>query len=140
MYSKTSNRTGANFSLKISALYAGFFIVASVGLFFTTYYLIEKSVRQDERELINAQAQEYRAWFIEGGLTALRSRFLETSGRSKELYFIRVIGPDNKALRSEEVLAGPVSALRYLRLLINSLRDLEKTGNVQLPGKIEKTA
>ena len=31
MYSKTSNRAGANFSFKISALYAGFFIVASVG-------------------------------------------------------------------------------------------------------------
>lgn len=47
-------------------------------------------------------------------------------------------GPDNRALRSEEVLAGPVSALRYLRLIINSLRDLEKTGTVQLPGKIEQ--
>lgn len=98
MYSKTSNRAGANFSLKISALYAGFFIVAAVGLFLTTYYLIERSVRKDERELINTQAQEYRAWFLEGGLPALRSRFLETSVRSKELYFIRVIGPDNKAL------------------------------------------
>jgi len=132
MSSKTSNRTGAGFSLKISALYAGFFIVASVGLFFTTYYLIERSVRQDERELINAQAQEYRAWFMEGGLAALRSRFLETSRRSKELYFIRVIGPDNKALFVSIPQTDEAFQMEELQTLgpveLNSLLSLQTAG------------
>ena len=132
MYSKTSNRTGANFSLKISALYAGFFIVASVGLFLTTYYLIEKSVREDERELINAQAQEYRAWFLEGGLPALKSRFLETSGRSKELYFIRVIGTDNKAVFISIPQTDEAFQIQELQALgpvqLNSLLSLQTKG------------
>lgn len=132
MSSKTSNRTGARFSLKISALYAGFFIVASVGLFFTTYYLIERSVRADEREVINAQAQEYRAWFMEGGLAALRSRFLETSRRSKELYFIRVIGPDNKALFVSIPQTDEAFQMEELQSLgpveLNSLLSLQTQG------------
>lgn len=132
MSSKAIDHTGASFSLKISAVYAAFFILASVGLLFTTYYLIERSVRADERELINAQAQEYRAWFLEGGLPALRSRFLETSRRSKELYFIRVIGPDDKALfisipETDEAL--PMEELQTLDPVeLNSLLSLRTDG------------
>jgi len=132
MYSKTSNRAVANFSLRISALYAAFFITASVGLFLTTYYWVEKSIRADERALINAQAQEYRAWFLEGGLTALRSRFLETSGRSKELYFIRVIGPDGKALFVSIPQTDAALQMEELQTLgpveLNSLLSLQSKG------------
>lgn len=38
--------------------------------------------------------------------------------------------------RAEEVSAGPMSMLRYLRLLINSMWDIENFGVPQLPGEI----
>ncbi|MCY2994614.1 MAG: aldehyde dehydrogenase [Planctomycetota bacterium] len=37
--------------------------------------------------------------------------------------------------RAEEVFAGPVAALRHLRLLVHSLRGIEATGMPRLPGK-----
>lgn len=98
MSSSTSNRAGATFSLKISLLYAAFFVLASIGLFVTAYYLIATSVRSGERELIRAQIQEYRAWYTEGGLAALKSRFVAATRAGDTLFFIRVVGPENKAL------------------------------------------
>lgn len=148
MSSRSTNRTGASFSVKISALYAAFFILASVGLLVTTYYLIERSVREDERELINSQAQEYRAWYLKGGLPALRSRFLETSRRSKELYFIRVVGPDNKALfvsipetdeafRMEELRnLGPVELNSLLSLRTDGGRSRWTVAAIALPDNL----
>lgn len=47
--------------------------------------------------------------------------------------------PEDKALRAEEISAGPASTLRYLRLLINSLRDIAAHGAPQLPGKITQS-
>jgi signal transduction histidine kinase len=147
MYSKASNHTGASFSLKISALYAAFFILASVSLLATTYYLIERSVREDERQLVNTQAEEYRAWFVKGGLPALRARFLETSRRSKELFFIRVIGPNNKTLfisiphtdeafQMEELQSLPVELNSFLSLRTKSGRSRWTVAAIRLPNNL----
>ncbi len=43
--------------------------------------------------------------------------------------------PSDSPQRAEEVLAGPVATLRYLRLLVHSLRAIETTGAPTLPGK-----
>jgi acyl-CoA reductase-like NAD-dependent aldehyde dehydrogenase len=42
-------------------------------------------------------------------------------------------------LEGEEMAAGPLATVRYLTLLIRSLRDIERTGEVKLPGKIDTT-
>ncbi len=42
------------------------------------------------------------------------------------------------AARSEEVLAGPASTARYLRLLIQSLTAIEQHGRPSIPGKIKQ--
>ena len=42
--------------------------------------------------------------------------------------------PAGSPHRAEEVFAGPVAALRYLRLLAQSLRDIESIGKPRLPG------
>jgi hypothetical protein len=39
--------------------------------------------------------------------------------------------------RAEELLGGPISTLRFLRLTIASLQDIKDTGKPQLPGKIQ---
>ena len=43
--------------------------------------------------------------------------------------------PPGSPARAEEVFAGPVAALRHLRLLVHTLRGIETTGTPQLPGK-----
>jgi acyl-CoA reductase-like NAD-dependent aldehyde dehydrogenase len=44
--------------------------------------------------------------------------------------------PPGSPQRAEEVFVGPVAALRYLRLLVHSLRGIETTGMPRLPGKV----
>lgn len=41
---------------------------------------------------------------------------------------------DSPAGRAEELLTGPISSLRYLRLIIRTLQDLKSKGQPQLPG------
>ena len=43
--------------------------------------------------------------------------------------------PADSPQRAEDILTGPVATLRYLRLLLCSLRHIEKNGRPQLPGR-----
>jgi signal transduction histidine kinase len=95
---RTNKRIGLTFSLKLSILYALFFIVSSMALFLVAYYLITVLVEQREREVIQARIQEYRAWYEEGGLPAIKARFDEQSHGSTDVFFTRIIGPLNQIL------------------------------------------
>ncbi len=46
------------------------------------------------------------------------------------------IAPDS-ATAGEDVATGPLATVRYLRLLIRSLRDINEHGRPQLPGEVE---
>jgi len=59
MSSKTSDKIGLTFSVKLSVLYALFFVISSIGLFLVTYYLIHDLVEQREREIISSRIDEY---------------------------------------------------------------------------------
>lgn len=84
--------------MKLSILYALFFIVSSMALFLVAYYLITVLVEQREREVIQTRIQEYRAWYEEGGLPAIKARFDEQSHGSADVFFTRIIGPLNQIL------------------------------------------
>jgi hypothetical protein len=45
---------------------------------------------------------------------------------------------DDQAVAAEEILSGPTTLMRYLRLLSGILRDVEKFGQPQLPGPVRK--
>ena len=98
MSSKTSNKAGLSFSLKLSILYALFFVIGSIGLFVFAYYLIGGLVEQREREIIRDRIQEYQAWYEEGGLHALKARFYEQSDNTRDIFFVRIVGPFNQVL------------------------------------------
>ena len=98
MFSKIKNRTGISFSLKQTALYALFFIISSTGLFIIAYFLIDNIIEQRERDIINIRLREYRAWYNEGGLFALKARFDEQSEYTRDIYFIRVLGRYDNAM------------------------------------------
>ena len=95
---RTNKRIGLTFSLKLSILYALFFVVSSMALFLVAYYLITVLVEQREREVIQARIQEYRAWYEEGGLPAIKARFDDQSHGSTDVFFTRIIGPLNQIL------------------------------------------
>lgn len=96
--SSKSSKVGLTFSLKLSVLYALFFVVSSGGLFVVAYYVIDNLIEQREREIIRDRIQEYRAWYEEGGLRALKSRFDQQSGTARDIFFVRIVGPLNQVL------------------------------------------
>ena len=97
MSSKTS-KVGLSFSLKLSSLYALFFVVAASGLFILAYYLINNLIEQRERDIVRDRINEYRAWYAEGGLRALKTRFHQQSGTAREIFFVRIVGPLGEVL------------------------------------------
>ncbi len=98
MSSKTHKGIGLTFSLQLSILYAVFFIVSSLALFLVAYYIVGRWVEEKEREVIRDRIQEYTAWYYEGGLEAVRTRFAVQSRGSGDIFFIRIIGPHDQVL------------------------------------------
>lgn len=98
MSSKSSSKVGLTFSLKLSLLYALFFVIASGGLFLVAYYVIDNLAEQREKEIVRDRIQEYRAWFEEGGIRALKARFDEQANPQGDIFFVRIVGPLNQVL------------------------------------------
>ncbi|MFO7601919.1 MAG: ATP-binding protein [Candidatus Desulfacyla sp.] len=96
--SSRNSKVGLTFALKLSVLYALFFVVSSGGLFVVAYYLIDNLIGRQEREIVRDRIQEYRAWYGEGGLRALKARFDQQSGTAKDIFFVRIVGPLNQVL------------------------------------------
>ena len=98
MFLRKKDRAGITFSLKLSLLYALFFVISSTGLFIIAYYLIDNLIDQRAREIIHNRIEEYRAWYQEGGLRALKVRFDEQSDKTRDIFFVRIIGPRNQVM------------------------------------------
>lgn len=91
--SPDTSRLGLSFSLKLSFIYALFFVLGALGLLAGTYLIVDGWVAAKEREVLSARIQEYRAWYAEGGLAALKARFEQASAGSRDISFLRVVGP-----------------------------------------------
>ena len=98
MSSKSSSKVGLTFSLKLSVLYALFFVIASGGLFLVAYYLVGNLVEQREREIVKDRILEYRAWYEEGGIRALKARFDEQANPAGDIFFVRLVSSLNQVL------------------------------------------
>jgi len=98
MSSKSSSKVGLTFSLKLSVLYALFFVIASGGLFLVAYYLIDNLAEQREKEIVQNRILEYRAWYEEGGIRALKARFDDQANPAGDIFFVRIVGPLNQVL------------------------------------------
>jgi heavy metal sensor kinase len=91
-------RDGQGFSLRLNAWFAAVLIALSIALFLASYSLLYRAVKEKAREGVRAQLEVYRAWYAEGGLSALNTRFAEQQDTEKESFFVRVVGPDGAAL------------------------------------------
>ena len=136
MSSKKSSKAGLTFSLKLSVLYALFFVISSGGLFVVAYYLIDNLVEQREQEIVRDRIQEYRAWYEEGGLRALKARFDEQTGTARDIFFVRIVGPLNQVF----FVSIPKG---FKGLDQNKLRSIPRTGKnlwLSIKGQAEKDA
>jgi signal transduction histidine kinase len=91
-------RAGWSFAARLNAWFATVVILLSVALFLITYLRLYRAVQERDREVVGAQLEIYRAWYAEGGLPALRTRFLQQEGSGKETFFVRVLGGQGAAL------------------------------------------
>ena len=91
-------REGQSFALRLNAWFAAVIIALSIALFLAAYSLLYRAIEQKEREGVRAQLEVYRAWYAEGGLSALNTRFSEQQDAEKESFFVRVVGLDGTAL------------------------------------------
>src|SRR5262245_18822830 len=127
----------------------------------------EVSRKRDRSSSEQASLSEYSKCGIEGTsselhlslseLYANQSRWLFTSVRDKTSLLERCIEPlagaardwvntaceikhipSDSACRSEEILAGPVVAMRYLRLMLRNLRSIERSGTLSFPGRLNR--
>ncbi|MEW5734903.1 MAG: ATP-binding protein [Thermodesulfobacteriota bacterium] len=89
---------GLTFSLKLSLLYAAFFVAASLGFFISAYYVVDSVLERNERDVVAARIQEFAAWYEEGGVQALRRRFYQRQEATRDIYFVRLTGIKNQVL------------------------------------------
>jgi signal transduction histidine kinase len=91
-------RDAKSFSLRLNAWFAAVIIALSIALFLAAYSLLYRVIEEKERDGVRAQLEVYRAWYAEGGLGALNTRFADQQDAEKESFFVRVIGLDGTAL------------------------------------------
>lgn len=86
------------FARRLNLWYAAFFILGSSLLFLLAYLILTRTIEDQEREVIRARLDEYRAWYGTGGLNLLSQRFHAARRGDPQAFFVRVIGPGGNAL------------------------------------------
>ncbi|HMC77446.1 MAG TPA: HAMP domain-containing sensor histidine kinase [Vicinamibacterales bacterium] len=85
--------------LRLSAWYAGVFIISTLALVVITYALVSSSLAQRDHDIIRATWREYATRYDLGGLAAIqRAVQIEERTGSEEQLYVRVIGRGADAL------------------------------------------
>ena len=83
---------------RLNLWFSAVVVLLALALFLIAYFLLYRAVQRSDREVVRAQAEIYRAWYAEGGLPALTSRFFEQESGGRETFFLRVLSPQRAAL------------------------------------------
>jgi signal transduction histidine kinase len=92
---KNERRT---FGFRMHVWFALVLIGLTAALFVAAYWLLFRAVQERDREVVRAQFDVYRTWYQEGGLPALMQQFSEVNYSGRELFFVRVVGPQRTGL------------------------------------------
>jgi signal transduction histidine kinase len=79
------------FSLRLNLWYTAFFIAGAFLLFSLAYILLVRELRESDREIVRANLDACRAWYLQGGVVALQQHFQNESGWEKESTFLEVM-------------------------------------------------
>jgi len=84
------------FSLRLNLWYTAFFIVGAFLLFSLAYVLLVRELRESDREIVRANLDACRAWYVQGGIAALKQHFQNESEWEKESTFLEVISAQDE--------------------------------------------
>ena len=88
-------RLARGFGLRLNLWFAAVIAAVSIAVFLVAYYQLAAAIRLQDREVVGAQLEVYRAWYEQSGLDGLSARFSQQADSSKETFFVRVAGPGN---------------------------------------------
>jgi hypothetical protein len=92
---KSERRT---FGFRVHLWFALILIGLTASLFVAAYWFLFRAVQESDREVVSEQFDVYRTWYQEGGLPALMRQFSERHYSGRELFFVRVVGPQRIGL------------------------------------------
>jgi signal transduction histidine kinase len=92
---KSERRT---FGFRMHVWFALVLIALTAALFVAAYWFLFRAVQERDREVVRAQFYVYRTWYQEGGLPELMRQFSELHDSGRELFFVRVVGPQRTGL------------------------------------------
>lgn len=78
------------FSLRLNLWYAGFFVFGAIILFSIAYVLLVRQLNQRDRDIVRAQLEACRAWYVQGGAAALQLHFKDQNDWEKATTFLEV--------------------------------------------------
>lgn len=99
MYYGFLDRTRRTLGFRMTVWYSLLFFVSSLVTFGFLFFFVRSSVRQRDREAIQAEATEFASFYKSGGIDALKKQVLlerEALGRNSML--VRVAGPQDETL------------------------------------------
>jgi signal transduction histidine kinase len=86
------------FSLGLNLFYAGFFVLGAFLLFALAYVLLVRELRESDREIVRANLDAWRAWYVQGGLQALDDHFQNESEWQRGSTFVEIATLDQRLL------------------------------------------
>lgn len=89
------------FSLRLNLWYAGFFLLGALVLFSLAYILLYRQLTENDREIVRVKLDAYRAWYVEGGVGALKIHFDEEGSWEKDTTFLEVRSTTQQFLISQ---------------------------------------
>jgi signal transduction histidine kinase len=84
------------FSLRLNLWYTAFFVVGAFLLFSLIYLLLVRELRQNDQQIVLSKLDACRAWYLQGGVSALQQHFQNESGWEKESTFLEVLNASDK--------------------------------------------
>jgi signal transduction histidine kinase len=108
------------FGLELALWYSTLFVVSSVAIVLLTYYLTATSLRQRDRQIIQAKLGEYAAVYQRGGVRGLAGTVRAEQQTAPERLFVRVVDRGAEAIVLSQPEGWDRSALESARL---QLRD-----------------
>jgi signal transduction histidine kinase len=86
------------FGFRMHVWFALVLIGLTAALFGAAYWLLFRAVQERDREVVRAQFDVYRSWYQEGGLPALTREFSQRDYSGREIFFVRVVGPERTGI------------------------------------------
>ena len=96
MFSRKNKPTRLSFSLRLSLIYTSVLCFALAVVLAVTYQLVRRVAISHDHDLIQAQTEQYRTIFEQGGVTAISRYFNQQLGATSEQMFVRVVDANNQ--------------------------------------------